>query len=151
MIRLERRDDGQLWAVRGGEEQPVRVRRLFPWSEEDELVSLRDPSNVEFAVVGPDAGLDPVSVRLLREATTAASFVFEITRVIHVDEEVELRVWTVDTRQGPRTFQTRRDDWPREVPGGGVLIRDVAGDLYVVSEPEKLDRASQDILWAFVG
>jgi hypothetical protein len=150
-LRLERRRDGQLWAVRGEEAQPVRVRRLFPWSEADDLVSLRDPSNREFAVVGPDADLDSASADLLKEATVAASFVFEITRVVDVDEEVELRVWNVDTHQGPRTFQTRRDDWPREVPGGGFLIRDVAGDLYVVPAPEALDRASRDILWAFVG
>ena len=80
-----------------------------------------------------------------------AGFVFEVTRVIDVDEEVEIRHWQVDTRQGLRSFQTRLDDWPRALPGGGFLIRDVAGDLYRLPEPEKMDKVSQELLWAFVG
>jgi hypothetical protein len=63
---------------------------------------------------------------------------------------VEIRSWKVETRQGPRSFQTRLDDWPMDVPGGGIVIRDVAGDLYHVAEPEKLDRRSRTWLWAFV-
>ena len=71
-------------------------------------------------------------------------------RIESVDEEVEIRIWKVRTRQGPRSFQTRLDDWPREVPGGGFLIRDVAGDLYHVADPRGLDEASRALLWAFV-
>jgi hypothetical protein len=67
-----------------------------------------------------------------------------------VEEEVEIRVWRVRTRQGARRFQTRRDDWPRTLPGGGLLIRDVAGDLFHVPDPDALDRTSQERLWAFV-
>jgi hypothetical protein len=36
------------------------------------------------------------------------------------------------------------------VPGGGLLIRDVAGDLYHVPDPSDLDRKSRELLWAFV-
>lgn len=43
-----------------------------------------------------------------------------------MEEEVEAFAWTVATRQGPRRFQTRLDDWPSELPGGGLLIRDLA-------------------------
>lgn len=150
-LRLERRRDGQLWAVRDDEERAVRVRGLFPWSEEGRHVSLRDASNREFAMVGPDDELDPDSRRALEEAVLATGFVLEVTRVLELEEEVEIRVWTVETRQGPRTFQTHLDDWPRDVPGGGLLIRDVAGDLYHVPEPEAMDRTSRELLWAFVG
>lgn len=150
-LRLERRSDGQLWAIRGGEARPVRVRMLFPWSEAEALVSLRDASNKEWAVIGPDVELDPESTEALNTAARAASFVLEITCLVDVEDEVELRVWTVETRQGRRTFQTRLDEWPREVPGGGYVIRDVAGDLYLVSMPDSLDARSRQILWAFAG
>lgn len=150
-LRLERRRDGQLWAVRAGEEKAVRVRRLFPWSEKDRHVSLRDASNREFALVGPDDDLDADSRRALDEAILDAGFVLEVTRVLELEEEVEIRVWTVETRQGPRTFQTHLDDWPRDVPGGALLIRDVAGDLYHVPDPEAMDARSRELLWAFVG
>lgn len=150
-LRLERRHDGQLWASRGHEARPVKVRRLFPWSDEDRHVSLRDDEGDEFALVGPDEPLDAVSRQALDEAIAAAGFVLEVERVVALEEEVEIRVWTVDTAQGRRTFQTALDDWPREMPGGGLLIRDVAGDLYLIADPSAVDPTSRELLWAFVG
>jgi hypothetical protein len=79
-----------------------------------------------------------------------AGFVFELVEVFEIDEEVELRQWRVRTSQGNRTFQTRLDDWPRELPDGSLLIRDVGGDLYRLVAPEYLDRKSRTLLWAFV-
>ena len=149
-LRLERREDGQLWAVRDGEERAVRVRRLFPWSEDGRHVSLRDVDDGEFALVGPDEQLDDASAGALDEATKGAGFVLEVTAVLDIDEEIEIRVWKVETRQGLRTFQTHLDDWPRETPGGGLLIRDVAGDHYFVPDPGALDARSREWLWAFV-
>ena len=150
-LRLERRRDGQLWAMRGDDQRAVRVRRLFPWSEEDRHVSLRDATDREFALVGPGDVLDQASRQTLDEAVVAAGFVLEVTRVLALEEEIEIRVWRVETRQGARTFQTALDEWPREMPGGGLLIRDVAGDLYVIPDPAAVDPRSRELLWAFVG
>ncbi|MEE8580585.1 MAG: DUF1854 domain-containing protein [Myxococcota bacterium] len=60
------------------------------------------------------------------------------------------RAWPVRTRQGARSFQTKRDEWPRKMPGGGLLIRDVAGDLFFVPEPTDLDSKSQGLVWVFI-
>ena len=76
--------------------------------------------------------LDARSRAALEDALAAAGFVLEVTRIHAVEEEVEIRNWRVETRQGPRSFQTRRDDWPRKVSDSGFLIRDVSGDLYHV-------------------
>jgi len=149
-LRLEWRRDGQLWAARDGDERPVRVRRLFPWTAEARHVSLRDVEDSEFALVGPREPLDAASASVLDEALAAAGFVLEVTAVLGIDEEVEVRAWSVRTRQGARTFQTHLDDWPRETPGEGLLIRDVAGDLYHVPDPAALDAKSRELLWAFV-
>jgi hypothetical protein len=70
--------------------------------------------------------------------------------VLAIEEEVEIRHWTVETVHGPRTFQTHLDAWPRTLPMGGLLIRDVAGDLYRLADPASLDRKSRELLWAFV-
>jgi hypothetical protein len=80
-----------------------------------------------------------------------AGFVLRIRRIVQVDEEVEIRTWQVVTEQGSRSFQTKLDDWPMEVPGGGIVIRDVSGDLYHVPDPEAMDERSRRWLWAFVG
>ena len=149
-LRLERRADGRVWAIRGTAERAVWVRRSFPWSEPGRFLSLRDDEEEEFALVGDPADLDPASRLVLESALVDAGFVFEVTRVIAIDEEVEIRHWRVETRQGNRSFQTRLDDWPRLLPHGGLLVRDVAGDLYLLADPQALDKHSRALLWAFV-
>src|SRR5438034_8308813 len=128
-LTLERRADGRMWAVRDGTERAVWVRRCFPWSEPGRYLSLRDGDEEEFALVRDPADLDDASREALEGALALAGFVFEITRVLEIEEEVEIRRWRVETSQGPRSFQTRLDDWPRTLPHGGLLIRDVTGDL----------------------
>ena len=101
-------------------------------------------------LVEDPAALPPPSRDALERALAEAGFVLEVTRVRSIDEEVEIRHWTVDTAQGPRAFQTHLDEWPRALPGGGLLIRDVAGDLYRLAEPQAMDRRSRELLWVFV-
>jgi hypothetical protein len=149
-LRLERRADGQLWAVLGTRAAPVQVRRCFPWTAGARFVSLRDGDEEEVALVRDLAELEPDSRRALEGALAEAGFVLEIERVDAVDDEIEIRSFRVRTRQGPRRFQTLRDEWPRPTPGGGILLRDVAGDLYWVPDPGRLDAASRARLWALV-
>jgi hypothetical protein len=149
-LKLERRADGQVWACRRGIEKPVRVQRCFPWSQPTAYLSLRDLDDEEVALIAEPSRLDATSRRVLEEALVEAGFVLEVTSIVDVEEEVEIRTWKVETRQGPRTFQTKLDDWPHEVPRGGVVIRDVAGDLYHVPRPAEMDARSRKWLWAFV-
>ncbi len=101
-------------------------------------------------MIDDPAALDEASRGAMEAALVVAGFVLEITRVSAIDEEVEVRHWNVETAQGPRVFQTKLDEWPRLLPHGGLLIRDVAGDLYLLPARETLDRRSRDLLWSFV-
>lgn len=150
-LTLERRIDGQLWVRTGEGTHAVRVHRCFPWSEPGKFLSLRDDDHREVALVETLDELDGDSRRVLEGAVAEAGFVLEVTRIVRVEEEVEIRSWEVETRQGYRAFQTRLDDWPLDVPGGGIVIRDVAGDLYHIADPGALDEESRRWLWAFVG
>src|SRR2546423_12668185 len=127
-LTLQRRADGRLWAVRGGVERAVWVRRCFPWSEPARFVSLRDDEEREVALVRDPAELDPASRRVLEEATVAAGFVFEIIRVTAIEEEGEIRHWRGGSPAGggrppdrppppPRAPPPRRR--PRPARGGG--------------------------------
>lgn len=149
-LRLAHRPDGQLWATWGDDERAVRVRRAFPWSEPGRFISLRDVEDREFALIAEPQALDAGSRHALEAALAAAGFVFIVTAVHAIEEEVEIRTWRVTTRQGARTLQTRLDDWPRPLPGGGLLIRDVAGDLYRIDALAALDDRSRELLWAYV-
>jgi hypothetical protein len=142
--------DGRLHVTVDGRCVAVRVRQCFPWSEPGLHLSLRDDEDREVAIVDDPASLEPESRRALEQALAEAGFVLEVTRVVNIEEEVEIRQWTVETQQGPRSFQTHLDDWPRVLPTGGLLIRDVAGDLYRLTSPETMDKHSRELLWAFV-
>jgi len=143
--------DGRLVAAVGdGAPVPVRLRQCFPWSEPHRHLSLRDREDREVALVEDPAALaDAESRRALEQALAEAGFVLEVTRVLAIEEEVEIRHWRVETRHGARSFQTHLDDWPRALPLGGLLIRDVAGDLYRL-DPPGMDARSRELLWAFV-
>ena len=142
--------DGRLLVIRDGKPVSVRLRQCFPWSEPHRHLSLRDDKDREVALIDDPAQLAPASRRALEDALAAAGFVLVVTRVVGVDEEVEIRHWSVETVHGPRTFQTHLDDWPRTLPGGDLLIRDVGGDLYRLANPRGMDRRSRELLWAFV-
>jgi hypothetical protein len=145
-----RMQNGCLFAVVDGEAVSVRLRQCFPWSEPHRHLSLRDEDDEEVALVEDPATLAPESRSALEQALAEAGFVLEVLRVIAIDEEVEIRQWKVETKHGPRSFQTHLDDWPRVLPKGGLLIRDVAGDLYFLARPQEMDRRSKELLWAFV-
>lgn len=149
-LRLERQSDGRLIARRDGEATPVRPVRCFPWSRPGVFISLRDERDREVALVQDPADLDSASRAVLEHALAEAGFVLQVQRVVAVDDELEIRTWKVETRQGSRTFQTARDEWPRPLPGGGFLVRDVAGDLYVIPHGDELDEDSRRALWAFI-
>jgi hypothetical protein len=149
-LRLARGIDGQLLARTGGRSRPVWVRRCFPWTAPARFVSLRDADEEEVALVRDLSDLDADSQRALEGSLVEAGFVLEVEGVESIDDEIEIRTFHVRTRQGKRRFQTLRDEWPRPLPGGGILLRDVAGDLYLVRDPQALDRKSRDRLWALL-
>ncbi len=148
-IRLRSAPDGRLIALTERGSVTVRVRQCFPWSEPHRHLSLRDGEEREVALVDDPASLSAASREALERALAEAGFVLEVNRVVSIDEEVEIRQWEVETRHGRRSFQTHLDEWPRQLPGGGLLIRDVAGDLYRLTVTG-LDKKSRELLWAFV-
>jgi len=149
-IVLRNLGDGRLMAILGENAVAIKLRQCFPWSEPARHISLRDSDDKEIALVDDPASLDAESRQALELALAEAGFVLEVTRVTDIEEEIEIRQWTVETRQGPRSFQTHLDDWPRVLPPGGLLIRDVGGDLYRLAEPQRLDKKSRALLRAFV-
>jgi len=137
-------------AGRGAKPRAVGVCRLFPWSAPALYTSLRDADDEELCLVRRPGELDRESREALEVSLAEAGFVMEIERIDSIEEEIEIRTFCVMTQQGKRTFQTERDEWPRELARGGVLIRDVAGDLYAVRDPAKLDAPSRKLLWVFL-
>ncbi len=149
-LALQARADGRLWLLQGGKATPVQPVRCFPWSEPDQHISLRDAEGEEHGYVQELRALDADSRAALEHALRRAGLVLEVLAIDDIDEDQEMRCYAVQTRQGPRRFQTRLETWPRPVPGGGLLIEDVAGDLFLIAQPNALDAASRRRLWPYV-
>lgn len=147
---LRRAPNGTLLLRHNGEETPVQLRRCFPWASPDRWLSLRDKEGHEQLLIENPDELDAASRDCLHEALRESGHTFRITRIRECRKEIELRCWRVDTEQGPRAFQTELDEWPLRLPGGGVLIRDLAGDLYTVADPDQLDPESRARLWVLL-
>lgn len=149
-VKVKKRPDGQLWVNSNGKAKAVHVLRCFPWSEPNRYISLRDKDEDEVALVVDLCELETESRIAVEGALAEAGFVLEIRKVISLDEDFEIRNWKVQTAQGVRKFQTGLDDWPYEVPGGGLLIRDISGDIFFIRDPEDLDEESRKLVWAFI-
>lgn len=152
-LALHNAGDGRLFVMVDDELVAVELRQCFPWSQPTRYLSLwggGGNDEREVALVENPAHLSAESRRALEHALATAGFVLQVIRVLSIDEEVEIRHWHVITRQGARSFQTHLDEWPRALPDGALLIRDVAGDLYRLPPKHELDKKSQDVLWAFV-
>ncbi len=149
-LRLRRAAGGRLVAQLLDREVAVTLRQCFPWSEPQRFLSLRDEEEEEVALIEDPRHLDVSSRAAIEESLVEAGFVLEITHVREIEEEIEIRNWNVETKQGKRTFQTHLDDWPRILPNGGLLIRDVGGDLYLLADPNNTDDKTRALLWAYV-
>lgn len=142
-LRVVRQDDGQSLAQWGAHSAHVKAVCCFPWSHPEGFVSLRDDDDFEIAFIPSLDALDEASRAVTREAMRESGFVLEITKVYGLDEEYEVRNWRVETMQGPRTFQTHRDEWPTRLRRGGHLIHAVAGDLIFIPDTATLDPESR--------
>lgn len=152
MIDLELRTGagGRLQCKTADSWIPVRVVRCFPWISAGRHISLRDRDGKEVVLVDNPADLDKTSQQALRLAMTSAASCLSIRKIRRIGQDIELRVWEVETGAGSRRFQTELDTWPEPIPGGGWIVRDITGDLYRIPRPEELDQASRRLLWAFL-
>ena len=146
-IKIIRGKDSRIRVVRDGREIPVNIFCCFPWSAPGDYISLRDDNEEEVAFVSHLADIEKQSRKVLESALEKSGFVMEITSIKNIDEDFEIRNWHVVTRQGVRKFQTKLDEWPYEAPGGGLLIKDLAGDLYFIADSIEMDKNSKKQLW----
>ena len=62
-------------------------------------------------------------------------------------QEVLERIWEVLTSSGSRTFEPRLGSWSRKLGNSGILIQDIAEDLYHIEDVNALDTSPRQLLW----
>jgi len=150
-LHIRQTADGGL-NVSINKDNPVNVipSRCFPWSRNNQYISLRDYQGEEIAMIKNLRLLDDESRTAVESALTESAFIMEIEKIIAIDTEFEIRNWRVITRQGPYTFQTKLDEWPQKMNANGLFIRDVAGNLFLIEDIAGLDDTSRQQIWPFI-
>jgi len=129
----------------------VKVMCSFPLSRPYDYVSLRDMANREIGLIENLHDLDRASRRIAEEEIERRYFLPEITAVYKLDSHFGTYDWEVETDRGRRSFLVRgRSENIVYVPPHRVVITDVLGNRYQVSDYTKLDRRSAALLYKIV-
>jgi hypothetical protein len=154
-LELVRREDGRLVMKAPNDkgeivDSPVQIACCFPWSRGAEYISVRDDKGRELRLIEKLDMLETPQRRLVEEELSLRNFMPCVTSIDSITDELELFHWQVQTTVGPRGFLTNRGDYPRVLPNGHVLIKDVCNDQYVIPDPKKLDARSMKLLWVYL-
>lgn len=145
-IRLERNTRGEVLAYVDGGDKPledVRVARCFPWSLQQEFISIRDKDGKEIALLEGLAGLDEQTRSLIDQELREKFFVPKIRRILRHSAEFGVTTITAQTDRGKVDFQFRDRDDVRMLSNRRLIFRDVDGNVYEIEDFGELDRASQ--------
>lgn len=148
--RLEFTRDGTELRVTLTDEFSVldaRVVRIFPISDPDRQLSLRDAKGNEIGILSDPARLPAAVRRMVEEAVDRRYFLPVITRIVSARDRFGSTRWKVETDHGPKSFITRnlREEVLAPAPGR-YLLKDIDGNRYDVPDVTRLDAASLGLL-----
>ena len=151
-IRLTRTDTGDTIATINGERFEIgQITSVFPISNKNHFISLRDERGTEIGIVEQAPELDSESKRIVKEELERSYFLPRITDVIGIEDHLNLFIYRVETDHGYRTFEVRNPRQNvRSVGGGRYIIRDVDGNRYDIPKLRNLGLKSQHLLSEFV-
>lgn len=138
-------DQGRLVLRRPGADDvaDVRLRRAFPWSQPDRLISVRDAEGKELLLVEEVSALEPERRKTIERWLGDASFVPRIVAVDDVDVRFGYQQWKVRTDRGKAEFRVQEREDIRFLPDGRFRIKDADGTVYEMVRLDELDEQSR--------
>jgi len=143
---FEEQANGQLY-YKG---QEVTLRPCFPSQDKLSCISVLDEEQNEVFFLDTIVELENEQQGMIISHLFVEERGHEITRVLEVKEEIELRKFVVETKSGSTTFYTRSEDWPRLLKKNHFQFFDIHGDIFFIDEMSKLDKKSQKIISPFI-
>ena len=135
-----------------GEEEEferVVVLRSFPVTNPDEFLSVREPDSKkqgrgkEIGMIRRITDFDDDTQALLREELDRRYFTPEISKISSVKDKFGYLYFDVATTAGNVTFVLNNPfSNIRILEDGRILINDIDGNVFGISDPAKLDAAS---------
>ena len=125
----------------------VTLVRAFPLSDPDRYWGVLGEDGKDIGVIAEPADLDPASREIAEDELNRRYFIPLVQRVIKTRDDHGSIVWTVETDKGERTFIVRNmKDSIVELGGARLLLVDVDGNRYEISDMNKLDAKSYDLI-----
>ncbi|MBL6990283.1 MAG: DUF1854 domain-containing protein [Bacteriovoracaceae bacterium] len=128
----------------------VSAKQCFPWSDPDKYISLQNQSGDEVYLIKDMAKMEVATQYTLQKHLKQVQFVMDVNKLVAIEEDIELRKYDVVTKQGPRVFQTLLEDWPKVSHDGQIVLKDIAGDIFVIESVESLDKKSQKLISTYI-
>lgn len=144
--RFEETPGGFVKLTLGADEVYPRVAlyRAFPFSYQDQYISVRDLEGNEIGMIKDLREFDEATARLITRELDRRYFTPVISRIENIKEEFGYAYWHVETDAGARRF-TVRDMQVNVVllAPQHVLIIDVDGNRYEIPDYTRLDAKSR--------
>ena len=127
--------------------EEIEVNPAFPLSEFGRFLAIKDAEGNELGMLRDISQLDDQSRRALKVILEKIYFMPRITGILAIEEEYGVSRWDVETEKGLRSFdiRSRRRD-VRLYDNGRVIIHDIDGNRYEITDYRNLDKRSQKIL-----
>jgi len=131
-----------------GREVRMRAFRALPVSNEDCYISIgyqTQRGRIREIGVLPDVrALDKLDRECLETSLRVRYFVYRVTRITRLTEDLGVLLWEVATDRGPKHFSIGRDH-SLVGPWGthGRVVRDMADNRYVIPDMRELDPISR--------
>jgi hypothetical protein len=121
----------------------VKAQRLFPLTEPQQWVSLRDAAGVEIACIEHLETLSPPQRALLEALLLQREFVPIIQRIHSVNRAADGHLWHVSTDRGEARFRIENDESIQTLSPVRRVIMDDRNLRYLVPDITQLDADSR--------
>lgn len=143
LVRLEKAD-GEII-------EDLEPKRLFPFTNPEEYVTLITDKRKEVAVIRKLSELSEESRRAIDECFTEIYMIPYITRVNHVEAKFGMLNFDMETDRGPIKFRIRSPHSDiKKLDDGRMLFRDSDDNRYEIRNVDALDKHSLHVLFPYL-
>ncbi len=127
----------------GRQHANVRVRRMFPITDPDYWITLRDGQGRELIVIEDPALLPEDQRQFLAEELARHGFLPRIHRILSITRVGDALHWRAETDRGVTQFKLENSEAIRSLGNQEMLLVDEHGLRYLVPDLTELDSTSR--------
>ena len=121
----------------------VYFHRCFPFESPEEYISVLDKDNKEYGMILNLKNLSDSAQNIIRNELNRKYLCPEIIKINSLKDKLGYSYWEVETDMGKMSFSTH-DTYRNitRVGNGRIIVTDVDGNRYSVTDTAKLDKKS---------